>query len=94
MSGALTMDTIADCYEEHRKMLLKGESLTIDLANVQVIDSAGLALLLEWQAQARKRGGEIKVVNPSDKFLHLAALCDADQVLGMESIEGPRDATA
>ena len=83
LAGALTTDTIARCFEAHPQLVEDGATVTVDLSAVQMIESAGLAMLLEWQARAQANGGRIRVINASQKFRHLAAMCDADDLLAM-----------
>ncbi len=54
----------------------------IDLSELQQVDSAGLALLLEWQAQARAAGRQIEFANPPESLRVLAELSQADTLLG------------
>lgn len=39
------------------------DNLVVDLADVTNTDSAGLALLLQWVAEFRAAGGELKFIN-------------------------------
>ncbi|MDX1554874.1 MAG: STAS domain-containing protein, partial [Xanthomonadales bacterium] len=58
---------------------------SLDLAEVRQIDSAGLALLLEWQSIFRRESGSEKLMainNPPEALLKIARLCDAEHYLG------------
>jgi phospholipid transport system transporter-binding protein len=59
----------------------------IDLAGVTTIDSAGLALLLEWQSRAHAAGRELTVRNAPDGLLRLARLCEAVDLLNLSGRE-------
>jgi phospholipid transport system transporter-binding protein len=53
----------------------------IDLSGVGLADSAGLALLLELQAMARRQGHRLHIINTPDNLLRLAKLCEADRLM-------------
>lgn len=42
-----------------------GTRIVLDLAEVPMIDSSGIGVLMKSLASARQRGGNIKLVNPS-----------------------------
>ncbi len=84
ISGALTFDSVAARYLE-AKSLLSDETTTVDLRAVSSTDSAGLALLLEWQAVARQRGTRLKFVNAPHDLMRLAALSESTDLLGLSS---------
>lgn len=56
LRGALTFDTAPDLLPAGADWVRRGSGpVTIDLAEVERIDSAGLALLVEWVNLARGR---------------------------------------
>lgn len=84
--GPLTLATVAARYRECERLWSGRQAPgAVDLARIERIDSAGLALLLEWQAQARRHGGTLSFRNPPDGLLRLAALCEASEALGLEA---------
>lgn len=82
--GPLTLATVTARYREF-ELLWSGAQppSAIDLARTDRIDSAGLALLLEWQARARRNGVTLSFHNPPAGLLRLAALCEASEALGL-----------
>ena len=56
----------------------KIESVTIDLSGVTKGDSAGLSLLIEWMALARKKGGVIHYIKLPSDLARLAGVCGLD----------------
>jgi len=82
VSGTLTFDSVASVYSEAQS-LLSSHTGVIDLAEVTLIDSAGLALLLEWQSAAKKRGCRLSFVNTPDDLLRLADLSESTGLLGL-----------
>lgn len=82
VSGELTFETVTGLYEDMEKRLPgKGPIGIVDLEGVSGADSAGLALLLEWQARQRSRGRELTITNAPDSLMRLAMLCDASDLL-------------
>lgn len=84
LSGDLTLATVGDLYRRS-ETLWSGEArpVAVDLSQAGRIDSAGLALLLEWQARARAGGAALSFAHPPADLLQLAALCEASPLLGL-----------
>ncbi len=55
--------------------------LTFDLAGVQRVDSAGLALLLEWLREAQRRGKEIRFQNIPGQLAAIAKVSGLNDIL-------------
>lgn len=86
LGGAITFSTVPGLYQR-MQALEKGDAgmpTGVDLSKVSRIDSAGLALLLEWHALRRRRqGGDekaalLEIRNPPEALLKIARLCDAE----------------
>ena len=58
-----------------------GEELTLDLSSVPAVDSAGLALLIEWLARARAASKRLRYRQPPATLLALARLSDVEALL-------------
>ena len=55
-----------------REMVAAGaQQLTLDLANVQMVDSAGIGLLIATHNSLKKTGGTLNVINASKDILQL-----------------------
>ncbi len=52
-------------------LIAEGKSIIIDCNNLSYLNSTGLALLLKFYIQLRKRNSSLKIVNPS-KFVYEA----------------------
>ena len=79
VAGDLTLETIPD--------LLKAQPMpagVVDLAQVQRIDSAAVALLLEWQRLARGRSGEVRFRNVPRQVLAIAGVCGVQPLLSLD----------
>ncbi len=79
---------LGEAVNEFRQVLdqslTTGETrIVLDLAEVPMIDSSGIGVLMKALASARQRGGNIKLVNPS-KFavqtLRMVGLLDLFEV--------------
>lgn len=59
LHGAMSFDTADRILRQSEKLFGRYEGLSVDCSGVDDADSAGLALLLEWKAQAHRQNGEI-----------------------------------
>jgi phospholipid transport system transporter-binding protein len=55
--------------------------INLDLAQVERVDSAALALLLEWIAQVKEKGGRVSLKGLPESLLAIARLCQVDSTL-------------
>ncbi len=55
----------------------------LDLAALEAVDSAGLALLVEWQRQLQAAGGELAIANAPSGLIRLARISGVDTLLGL-----------
>jgi phospholipid transport system transporter-binding protein len=81
VSGDMTFETASRLLKESKALLQDVEDLNLDLAEVEHVDSAGLALLLEWVVQIKKKGGEISLNGIPDSLLAIARLCQLHSTL-------------
>ena len=80
VSGAVTLGNAAALLEEGRRHLAEGVQ-TIDLAEVNEMDSALLAVLLAWLRDARSREKKISFVNLPESLRTIAQLYGVDRLL-------------
>ena len=88
LSGRVDFESVPGLYRDSLA-IKRAESAPkeIDLAEVEHIDSAGLALLLEWESWARQEGTRIQLSNPPQQLLMLAELSELQTVLDFQSSE-------
>lgn len=80
--GPLTFETVPAVYKETEKLFHgKNPASSIDLAGVSEADSAGLALLLEWQALQQQASTGLEITHAPDSLMSLAKLCEADELM-------------
>jgi phospholipid transport system transporter-binding protein len=86
LAGALTFESVAGLFGETQKLFRGPQPVTlIDLSNITNADSAGLALLLEWQAMLRAASRKLEINNVPASLISLARLCEADDVMNLNS---------
>lgn len=93
ISGHLTFSTVTALFDDMaRNSRSAGLPCLVDLGDVDRIDSAGLALLLEWQALYRDQAGGdalMDIRNPPDALIKISRLCDAQDYLKMNGNSCP-----
>jgi phospholipid transport system transporter-binding protein len=84
LSGSLTFESTPGLYRETLKLFQPtGRIDAVDLSGITAADSAGLALLLEWQALLHAASRDLEVRNAPEGLLSLARLAEADDVMHM-----------
>ena len=75
-------------FSDAARLLVEGDAafrgeaaVDLDLARVGRVDSAGLALLLEWSMSARDAGREIRYRNMPPSLASLAGISDVAELL-------------
>ena len=87
LSGRLDMKTSPDLRKTALILYTKGEckNLTIDLANVPYIDTAGLATLLEILVTAKEQCAQLTLSGLDEKVRYLI---DVNGLMGFFRIDG------
>jgi phospholipid transport system transporter-binding protein len=84
LSGRLTFHTVPEFIARSATFLNSAPAaVTLDLAKVELVDSAGVALLLEWLAQARTRQRALHFVNLPEQTRHLIGVSGLDAAFGL-----------
>lgn len=86
IGGALTFETVAEVRAALSEGLgpggwsagAGGDEHVFDLNGVNTVDSAGLALLVQWHRAARGAGGRIRFEGVPDALRAIARLCNVD----------------
>ena len=84
LTGALTFESTPGLYREAEK-LFSGPSpvSSVDLSGVTTVDSAGLALLLEWQSTRHPASDSLQIINSPSSLMSLARQSNAIDLLNM-----------
>ena len=80
VSGAVTLGNAATLLEEGRRHIAEGVQ-TVDLGEVNEMDSALLAVLLAWLRDARSRDKKLSFVNLPESLRTIAQLYGVDRLL-------------
>ena len=80
LSGAVTLGNVAELLDEGRRHVEEGIR-TVDLGEVNQLDSALLALLLAWLREARARGASLEFARPPEALRTIARLYGVDALI-------------
>ena len=83
VSGEITYANAARALAQSPQAPRAGSPLNIDLSALQNADSATLAVLIAWSAQARARGASLRYLRAPQGLRNLAHLCNVDGLLGI-----------
>lgn len=82
VSGELSMATVPALLAQNSLRDIAGD-IVIDLQNVERADSAGVALLIEWQRTALQQQQTIHFQNTPSQMLAIARLSGVDELLSL-----------
>jgi len=82
LSGELSMSTVPGILKQDALRNVEGDIL-IDLHGVERADSAGVALLIEWQRMAGQQQKAIRFHNIPEQMLAIARLSGVDELLSL-----------
>lgn len=85
LSGELSFKTVPALVANNKDFLSNSNSIDIDLSDVSRADSAGVALLIEWQRQAQKQNKSICFVNIPSQMLAIVRLSGVDDLLSLKN---------
>ncbi|TFG86199.1 MAG: STAS domain-containing protein [Chromatiales bacterium] len=88
VTGPVTFATAGDLLLASQPLFVGRNAVTVDLGAVTSVDSAGLALLLEWLRRARKAGCSVTYTGLPQKLVAIAKLSGVDAML----VTGPAPA--
>ncbi|HEX4911985.1 MAG TPA: STAS domain-containing protein [Permianibacter sp.] len=80
LTGELTFATCADSWSP-LLACLQGNAVKLDVAGLIRVDSAGLATLVAWLAEARRRQISVELLGANEQLLQLARVGGVDTVL-------------
>jgi phospholipid transport system transporter-binding protein len=81
LAGDVGFDNAARVLAEGEAAFATLGDVEVDLAGVGRVDSAGLALLLEWSTSAREAGKSVRYRNVPPAISALAGLSDVSELL-------------
>jgi phospholipid transport system transporter-binding protein len=81
VSGELGFETVPAIWEQSNGLLDGDGDPLVDLGAVTQVDSAGLALIIEWLRLARSRGKSIRFVAVPEGLKSLARISEVEGFL-------------
>lgn len=81
VDGDLDFDSVPPLWEATRSLFAADPPARIDLRGVGHANSAGVALLVAWLGQARRRQQPVAFVNVPAQMRAIIAVADLDMVL-------------
>lgn len=82
LSGEMSFDTADRILKASEQAFQGHEDISVDMSRVTRADSAGLALLLEWKAQANIRAGQIRFSGVPDSIRAIAETTEVTHLIG------------
>lgn len=90
LTGNLDFDSVPQLHGRTKALFDGRDTLVIDASGVERANSAGVALLLVWRAEARRRGCELRFEGLPESVLAVARLSGVETLL----VEGRFEAAA
>ena len=87
LSGSLTQHGVQDMEPELERALPDGSRAVVDLGQVDLITTPGIALILSATQRLRRTGGRVVFTAARPTVLNLLHRCRLDEVLELESGE-------
>lgn len=89
LTGRLVLDDVdSPLRGEIERLVRDGHvKLVLDLAAVSYIDSAGLGLLVAKFVSLRSRGGDLRLVHPTPRSMHLMTITNLATVFEIHATE-------
>lgn len=81
VSGPLTIDTVRGHQPFPFEQKPQGEHLVVDMAQVDVVDSAAVSLMLSWLRQAKAQNLDISFIHVPTNLHSLVDLYGLSEVL-------------
>ena len=81
LSGDMSFETANQILKSSEPLLRQYAVLEVDLSGVGKADSAGLALMLEWKAQAAQRGAAIQFIAIPKSLLAVATASEVSDLI-------------
>lgn len=82
LAGELTFESVPALYLQAQNAIPKN-LVSVDLSGITAADSAGLALLLEWQASRNDELEQLKFTHAPSSLISLASLSEATELLNI-----------
>ena len=88
LSGEIDFDTVPALLGHPGANMVRGRNIQVDLAEVTRVDSAGLALMVEWLRESRRKGMGISFNNVPEQLQSMARICGLQDILFEQQQDG------
>lgn len=83
-TGELTRATVASAWHRRNQWRAEGDSLVVNLAAVEHVDSAGVAMLLQLKKYLLQHQCELVLAQPSQQFKAIVDVSGAATLLDVQ----------
>jgi phospholipid transport system transporter-binding protein len=87
VAGPMTFHSVTGLWRESQRLFDTKGGIKVDLDEVTHTDSAGLALLIEWQRNAIRDGYRVEFLHLPAQMIQLASVTNLDSLLSGEHSE-------
>lgn len=92
LSGELTYETVPELSRSLESTFKQSPRLCVDLSGLERVDSAGLALLVEWTRLAHALGHPLEFIEAPQQLLTIARVSGLERMLLFSQGESGVDA--
>lgn len=83
LTGVMNFHSIPLLDQQAGQYFPKYKSIVIDLSGVSYVNSAGLALLLEWKRKAVLENKTIQILSIPQKLVNIARVSEIEDILSL-----------
>ncbi len=83
LRGQLGFAGVPEILASGRQLFPAAGVVRLDLGGLESVNSAGLALLLEWQYEFRHSGREMKLLNVPTALINIARVSELEPILAI-----------
>lgn len=85
LSGELTRATVPTLWQQRKDWLGDNDELVVNLAEVERVDSAGVAFLINTKRILKSQQRTLKIYEPNHQLLAIANISGGAELLGLPS---------
>jgi phospholipid transport system transporter-binding protein len=81
LTGVMNFDSVISLNRRANELFPEYKSISVDLSGVTYVNSAGLALLLEWKRKADLEHRTMEILGAPIKLLNIARVSEIENIL-------------
>lgn len=89
VEGEVIFATVMSLLRKSEILFADRHQIEIDLGGVTHINTAGLALVIEWLRRSRERGQTLQIRRAPAALVALARICEAEPIIASSLMEAP-----